>query len=236
MSSRVGNWRWIGIVGAFVMLAALLAVGVNSIGVTAQNATAVATQAAKATQARATANAEATKAGAAATKAATASATAAAAQTKAATAAAATQGHPAHIHQGTCANLNPTPQYPFPNVLPVSSSGNATVVAPAATATAAPVTAAIETTSAKVKVKLDDLLKTPHAIEVHESQANLQTAIDCGNIAGPIVNDQLVIGLHEQNNSGYSGIAILKRDGDNTDVTLYIAQGLAGPAVATPVA
>lgn len=229
MSMRTRTAWWLGIIGMLILVAGLVTAGFTV--VSAQGtATVQATQIAKATAARSTAQA-------AATTAATKHATAAAAATKAATAAANTPGHPAHVHMGTCSNLNPNPQYPLPNVLPISSSAGVSTVAPTAGTTLAPVTATIESSSKKIDAKLDDLLKSPHAVNVHESATDITTYIACGDIAGPIVDDTLVIGLHEQNNSGYSGIAILKRDGDSTDVTIYLAKGLTGAMpVASPTA
>jgi len=217
---------WIGVIGMLILVAGMATAGFNA--VTAQsNATAQATAAAKATSARSTAAVAATKAATAQTKAASAA-------TAAATAAASTAGHPAHIHMGTCANLNPTPEYPLPNVLPIEVSSKGTV-APTAGATLAPTTVTMESTSKTVNVTLDALLRSAHAINVHLSSTKIQVYIACGNIAGPVKNDTLVIGLQQQNNSGYSGVAILKRDGSKTDVTVYVAPGLSGiMPVATP--
>lgn len=68
-----------------------------------------------------------------------------------------TTQQPAHIHPGTCANLNPTPKY-----------------------TLSQVTAG--TSSTTVDVSLDDLLAMPFAINVHKSAAEVQTYFSCGGI------------------------------------------------------
>ena len=64
---------------------------------------------------------------------------------------------PAHIHDGTCANLNPTPKYPLTNV----SNGTS------------------ETT---VDVSIADLTSQPFAINVHKSPQEAAVYVSCGNI------------------------------------------------------
>lgn len=65
--------------------------------------------------------------------------------------------HPAHIHEGTCATLNPAPKYPLADVTDGSS----------------------ETT---VSVTMAALSAMPHAINVHESAANLPKYVACVDI------------------------------------------------------
>jgi hypothetical protein len=65
---------------------------------------------------------------------------------------------PAHIHDGTCARLDPKPKYPL-----------------------ASVTAGSSTTTVK-GVTLAQLTGTPHAINVHQSTAQLTKYVSCGNI------------------------------------------------------
>ncbi|HLM33470.1 MAG TPA: hypothetical protein VK285_05320, partial [Gaiellaceae bacterium] len=64
---------------------------------------------------------------------------------------------PAHIHKGTCAELDPTPAYPLTNV----EGGNS------------------ETT---VKVALAELESGDFAINVHKSEPDIKTYVSCGNI------------------------------------------------------
>ncbi|TMK76871.1 MAG: hypothetical protein E6G45_12060 [Actinobacteria bacterium] len=64
---------------------------------------------------------------------------------------------PAHIHKGSCAKLDPTPQYALTNV----RVGKSTTT---------------------VNVKLDDLRKGSYAINVHKSMADLKTYVACGDI------------------------------------------------------
>lgn len=64
---------------------------------------------------------------------------------------------PAHIHTGTCANLNPAPKYMLHNVV----AGHSTTV---------------------VGAKLSSLIRGSFAINVHKSLTDLKTYVSCGNI------------------------------------------------------
>jgi plastocyanin len=127
--------------------------------------------------------------------------------------------HPSHIHAGTCAELDPQPTHALNDVASVAPD------APAG---------AVETATTTVDATLDALLASPFAINVHESAENVANYIACGDIAGPVVNGVLLIALHQQNDSGYSGIAVLATNAaGTTDVTVYLAPAAGG---ATPAA
>jgi len=70
----------------------------------------------------------------------------------------ATGQQPAHIHKGSCSNLDPKPSYPLS---PVANGKSETVV----------------------KAPLDDLSKGGYAINVHKSAQDLKTYVSCGEIA-----------------------------------------------------
>jgi hypothetical protein len=172
----------------------------------------------------------------------------------------ASESHPAHIHAGSCDQLGAV-VYPLTNV---SASGMmAGMVAMAATpssgmpaamatpggltmspAMGAATATAVETSQTLVDASLPDLLAQPYAINVHESAANIQHYIACGDIGGAMMTgaamDQrgvLAIGLKELNNSGESGIALLRStDNNQTMVWIYLAKNLSGAsgAMATP--
>ena len=63
--------------------------------------------------------------------------------------------HPVHIHEGTCDNLTPEPAFPLENVREGSSAQ-------------------------AVDVGVDELLDGEYAINVHESDENLDNYIACG--------------------------------------------------------
>jgi hypothetical protein len=88
-----------------------------------------------------------------------------------------------------------------------------------------------ETTYRTVDLLLDTLIDEPHLIAVYETMDSSDPVVACGEIGG--VNDgdgELVIGLREMNDSGFTGIARLaynNEDAQKTDVAVYLAQGLA---------
>ena len=66
---------------------------------------------------------------------------------------------PAHIHEGSCAKLDPKPKYGLSNVTDGKSSTT-------------------------VPVSLDTLTKGGLAINVHKSAEDLKTYVACGDIRG----------------------------------------------------
>ncbi len=68
----------------------------------------------------------------------------------------------------------------------------------------------------EVEASLDDILAVEHAINVHESAANIQNYIACGDLVGPATDGELRIELQELNDSGYTGEAHLVDNGDGT--------------------
>lgn len=151
--------------------------------------------------------------------------------------------HPAHIHQGTCAELGDV-VFPLTDVDTIDSTGTASDGTPGADAspTATGSATGVETSFTLVDASLDDLFDSGHAINVHESEANIGTYIACGDIGGTITPNpasgegrQIVIALRELNTSGYSGVAVLREADGGTDVTVYLVQGADGgtPKVAS---
>ena len=66
--------------------------------------------------------------------------------------------HPAHVHEGTCDDLDPNPAYPLTDV-------NADGVS-----------------ETSIDVPLATLLESPHAVNVHRSTEDIGTYVSCGNI------------------------------------------------------
>jgi hypothetical protein len=64
---------------------------------------------------------------------------------------------PAHIHKGSCAELDPTPAYALADVKDGASTST-------------------------VDAKLDDLRKGSFAINVHKSAAEIKTYVACGDV------------------------------------------------------
>ena len=64
---------------------------------------------------------------------------------------------PAHIHEGTCADLDPTPKYPLNDV----AAGSSNTV---------------------IEVTLDELTADPHAVNIHKSAAEAAVYVACADI------------------------------------------------------
>jgi plastocyanin len=129
--------------------------------------------------------------------------------------------HPSHVHAGSCAELDPNPLYPLTDVAPVSPDAES---------------GAIEAGTTTIEATLDELLASPHAINIHASAEDIETYIACGDVAGTVVDGQLAIGLSEQNGSGYAGVAVLATTDAGTEVTVYLGYGLSGAEMGMPVA
>jgi plastocyanin len=127
--------------------------------------------------------------------------------------------HPAHIHEGTCDELDPNPAFPLNDVSDEFLADDEPTVGDEV---GGDPTLEVEGSTTTVEVSLDDLVGEDYAINVHKSAEEADVYIACGNIGGYMVGDDLVIGLGEQNDSGYSGVAILAPDGDSTVVTVYV--------------
>jgi plastocyanin len=141
--------------------------------------------------------------------------------------------HPAHIHNGTCAELGDVVQ-PLSNVS-AEAMNNSTPMAAAMVGSSAaiPVLSSVTT----VQMALQDILNGDHAINVHESAENISNYVACGDIGGPMIGDtDLLFGMAPLNNSGLSGVASLHDNGDGTTtVYVYLTSGTTGGA-ATPAA
>lgn len=146
-----------------------------------------------------------------------------------ATPAATGHDHPVHIHLGSCDNLDPNPTFMLTDI-----------TAPAAAESSGPAAIPVEESVTTVDATLDDLRTGGYAINAHESAENIGTYIACGNLTSAATGDTLAVGLGELNDSGHSGIAVLTANGDQTDVHIYLAEGLSGsaamPAAAAPAA
>jgi hypothetical protein len=84
-----------------------------------------------------------------------------------------------------------------------------------------------DTSFTNVPLTLDAILAEDHAINAHLSADQIDVYIACGEIGGVMAPDgSLTIGLREQGDSGYTGIAYLApgADGASTDVTVFLAE------------
>jgi len=159
--------------------------------------------------------------------------------------------HPAHIHTGTCAELGDV-VYPLTDVssdagTPTASEDMGTPASgemmgspesmdamgtPASdmsmgTPAADAFGMGVATSETIVQAALEDIIAGGHAINVHESAENIGNYIACGDIAGtPDDSGELGIELATLNESGYTGTAVLRDNGDGTTtVSITLMQG-----------
>jgi len=170
---------------------------------------------------------------------------------------------PNHIHAGTCDTLSPEPLVPLADArFPTEMAGGAATPAtgglatPVAGTDATPVagaggmgaTAAVPVAvgSTQIDLALTDILAAEHAINFHDPAAPTDPSryLACGEIGGtPDEQGNLFVGLKEQNESGWSGVAWLLDDGSGTGttVTVFLADNdatvggmMGGMGMATP--
>lgn len=148
---------------------------------------------------------------------------------------------PARIYAGRCGSLGAEPAFQLIDVGAVEGAEEGE--APQGALTAIPA----EFSTTVVNAPLADLLGTEHAIDVRVDDADPATSIACGDIGGPIEagteGEELAVGLREQGQSAYSGIAWLQAEEERTLVRVFLARGLdsadtavAAQTVATEVA
>jgi len=129
---------------------------------------------------------------------------------------------PAHIHKGTCANLDPAPFSPLNNVV----GGKSTSTVPPSIA---------------------DLAKGGYAINVHKSPAEVATYVSCGDILAvsapatpgtpgsppggiPAPFTSVTVQMHAQNGSGEEGTAVITLAGqDQVTVVLNLTNAPSTP-------
>jgi len=137
-----------------------------------------------------------------------------------------TPEHPAHIHSGTCDELGDV-------VFPLENATDQPPATPVSFAASGAESAAASSTTI-VEASLDDILAEEHAINVHQSEENIDVYIACGDITGTATEGALEIELMEVNDSGYSGTAMLV---DNSDGTTTVTVNVIQPVTeATPAA
>ena len=127
---------------------------------------------------------------------------------------------PAHVHEGSCdeGELGGIVA-PLTDLTDASGAilGNTEATVAASSFTSVP-------------LPLDTILAADHAINVHLSEEEIEQYIACGEIGGPLNEaGNLVIGLKEQQRSGFAGIAFLApgADGASTDISVFVAEDLA---------
>ena len=101
--------------------------------------------------------------------------------------------HPAHIHVGTCAELDPNPLAPLNNVGPQTTDDDELPEAEDIRGSLSPAGRDLRDGGCRGQFRRHS--GAAHAINVHESDQNPQNYIACGDIGGPVIDDKLTIGL-----------------------------------------
>ena len=154
-------------------------------------------------------------------------------------------GYPARIHEGTCDAVGPVTDELTGVGAEIGPDGTAI---PAAETAGAEMAVEIAISTTELETKLSDLVDTPHAIVVSESDEAMETVLACGNVGGAMImqmpgmampGDELAVWLSPAGGSAFRGMALLRSEtvGAST-VTLFLAEELApgDAAAATPEA
>jgi len=123
--------------------------------------------------------------------------------------------HPAHIHNGTCANLGD-------------------VVAPLNDVTMIEGSDWVSASTTDVDLSIEDMLKSPHAIMAHASADQIGVYIACADLTGDPSSKRLVVALDDQNESGFYGVAFLQKTDGKTQVELSLTAPEGGFVPAAP--
>ncbi len=125
----------------------------------------------------------------------------------------------AEIIQGSCDTAAGTTVF---ELLEVSDADGVVGVPPAALVARSVTT---------VRSPLDDLIGERHSIAVRVS-AEDPTLVACGEIGGIQDGDELAVGLRERNDSGFSGISVIRGADESSLVYIYLGRGLSTIATA----
>ena len=91
--------------------------------------------------------------------------------------------------------------------------------------TAVPPAAFMSRSVTTVQSDLDALIDDRHSIVIRVSLDD-PTILACGEIGGIRQGDELAAGIKERNNSGYSGVSLLRGTNGSTLVYVFLGQGL----------
>jgi hypothetical protein len=122
------------------------------------------------------------------------------------------------IHPGSCADTAPVPVVFLNNPAPSGPPDN--LSAPLLSYTEAP-------------VALADLLDAPHAVLVTLG-GDIDAALACGDLEESGQDGTLSVDLRQQNDSGFTGVALLTAAGETTRISVVLAETPLLPATTSP--
>ncbi len=151
--------------------------------------------------------------------------------------------YPGHIHAGSCESLGDV-VFPLGNAavggMMAGMMSGMMDATPAADAMGmgeemgADTRVPVATSYTVIDAPLSDILGGDHAINYHLSADQIGDYVACGDIGGVPMSgggmdgEMIVIGLRAVDDSGISGVATLQGMADQTAVTVFLAQNLAG--------
>lgn len=145
---------------------------------------------------------------------------------------------PARIYAGTCGQLGAEPAFQLIDIGAPGAQGTSTPTSPDPVGAPGAVPARSSTTI--VDAMLGDLTASNYAIDIRIDAADPSTSIACGDIGGILggaaPGTELALGLRQANASGYTGMAWLQEEGEQTIVNLFLAPGLATGGVGSATA
>ena len=123
--------------------------------------------------------------------------------------------HPVHVHTGTCAELGDV-------AVPLND-----LVAPEGDRSGPESAVPVTLSENVIDMPLQEVIDGGHAINVHLSAEAIDQYIACGDIGGVITTDEggrreMMIGLAELNDSGYSGTVWLGPSADDTQTEISV--------------
>lgn len=126
-----------------------------------------------------------------------------------------TIAHPVHVHTGTCAELGDV-------AVPLND-----LVSPAGDWTGPDSAVPVTLSENFIDMPLQEIIDGGHAINVHLSNEAIDQYIACGDIGGVITTDEggrreMMIGLAELNDSGYTGTVWLGPSADDTQTEISV--------------
>lgn len=125
----------------------------------------------------------------------------------------------AELIEGSCDTADGTVVF---DLLEVDANDGVTAVPPAAFMTRSVTT---------VQSSLDDLVDDRHSLLIRATPED-PTVIACGEVGGIRQGDELTVGIKERNNSGYSGVSLMRGTNGSTLVYVFLGRGLSSISTA----
>jgi len=142
----------------------------------------------------------------------------------------AADGHPARIQEGTCDTLGRA-AFKLTGVGATVSLEGTPIPEPEAVGSQQAV--AMDVSDTTLDTTLSDLIAKDYAVVVYESDEAMDHIIACGALGGPLSRqmagmvmpgDEVAIGLAAENDSGATGVALLRANGENATMRIVLME------------